>query len=462
MEKCAVASQSRLESFSPSPGESCGRAHAGGRREAASRIAIAAVLFGAPMMCGAADPLSNLPFNLAGGTPNLDLRLRYEHVEIDGPLAAPVTEDEADSLSVRARLGYTTGKWNDLDGQLEFEGLTYLGKEHFNSTENGETPYPVVADPKVNEVNQAWIRWSGLPKTQIKYGRQRILLDNQRFVGNVGWRQNEMTYDASLLTTTFIPRTTFTYAYLTNVDSFRFFNFAPAGTPPDLDDNVDIKGHLINASVVVIDKKLVLTGYGYLLDFDEIPTGAPARLFADTQTIGLRAAGAVPVGDFTASYALEHADQHDYQDSSSVVDAGYTLVEAGLAYAKFKGTAGYEVLEGDGTYSFQTPLATAHAFQGWADQFLITPVNGLKRTYLSLGATVAKVAMTAIYHDFKSDEGSIDYGSEVDLLVSYPVIDSFVISAKFTHYSADEFPVAGTPAQPVDTDKTWVYAEYKF
>ena len=413
----------------------------------------------------AADPLSNLPFNIAGGTPNLDVRVRYEHVEVDGPLAAPITEDEADAFTARARLGYTTGKWNELDGQLEFEGLTSIGNtEHYNSIENGQSQYPVVADADVNEINQAWLRYSGLPKTQIKYGRQRILLDNQRFVGNVGWRQNEMTYDAALLTSTFIPRTTFTYAFLNNVNSFKSFNFAPAGQPPQIDDNLDIKAHLANAQVAVIDKKLVVTAYGYLLDFDEIPPGAPAaRLLADTRTIGARIAGAIPVQAFTVGYALEYADQQEYEDSTDIVDAAYSLIEASLGYGKFKGTVGYEVLEGDGTtYSFQTPLSTAHAHGGWADQFLITPVGGLERTYLSATATLGKAGLTAVYHQFESESDNLDYGDEIDLLASYAVMDNFVLYAKYADYHADDFPVAGTPAQSVDTEKMWVYAEYKF
>lgn len=436
-----------------------GTAHAGGRA-AAFRIAFIAMSLFVPLCASAADPLSNLPFNLAGGTPNLDVRLRYEHVKIDGPLAAPMTEDSADALTVRTRLGYTSGKWNEIDGQLEFEMLNVLGSADYNSFANGEVTYPVIADAKTEELNQGWVRWSGLPKTQIKYGRQRILLDNQRFVGNVGWRQTEMTYDAALLTTTLIPKTTFNYAYLSNVNSFRFFDYDP-GPALAASDELDLKGHLINASVAALDKKLVLTAYGYLLDFDEIPPGAPfARLFSDTQTVGLRASGAVPIDTLSLSYALEYADQQDYEDAPSTVDAKYTLVEAALAKGKLKGTIGWEVLEGDADYSFQTPLATAHAFQGWADQFLITPLNGLERTYASVSATVAKVSMTAVYHEFKANEGSMDYGSEIDLLVSYPVIDSLVLYAKYANYSADEFPVVGTA--PFDTEKTWVYAEYKF
>lgn len=430
------------------------------------RVFVAALAMGlVSVTASAADPLSNLPFNLAGGTPNLDVRLRYENVDQDN------IKEEADALTARARLGYTTGKWNDIDGQLEFEGLSVIGKDDYNSFINRETTFPVVADAEFNELNQGWIRYSGLPKTQIKWGRQRIVLDNSRFVGNVGWRQNEQTYDATTLTSTVIPKLTFNYSYLTNINSFRFFDFNPDPLVTELGSDLDIKAHLINAQLAAIEKKLVLTGYAYLLDFDEIPVAPVGRLFQDTKTIGLRVTGAIPLDKFTVSYALEYADQQDYKDSTSIVDAKYKLIEASLGYAKLKGTVGYELLEGDGVYSFQTPLATAHAHNGWADQFLITPLGGLVRTYVSANATVGKLGLTATYHKFESDQGSVDYGDEIDLLASYPVIESFVLSVKYAAYSADEFPTFVPPPVPpattgtpttFDTDKLWIYAEYKF
>ncbi|MGQ0501068.1 MAG: hypothetical protein ACT4P0_00435 [Panacagrimonas sp.] len=422
----------------------------------------------APLAATAADPLSNLPFNISGGTPNLDVSLRYEHVDQDN------LKEEADALTVRTRLGYTTGKWNEIDGQIEYENLTILGEDDFNSLTNGKTTFPVVADAKTSELNQGWIRYSGLPKTQIKYGRQRIIFDNARFVGNVGWRQTEMTYDATLLTSTLIPRLTFNYAYLTNINSFRFFDYDvnpdPAVVTLEADDDVDVKGHLINASLAAIEKKLVLTGYGYLLDFDVIPAGGgPARLFKDTQTIGLRATGAIPVAPFTFSYALEYADQQQYKDSLDTVDAAYTLIEAAVTYGKVKLTLGHETLEGDGVnHSFQTPLSTIHAFDGWADQFLITPLAGLVRSYAAINANLGQVGLMAVYHQFESDEDSIDYGDEIDLLASYKMIENLTLFAKYAAYSAEEFPTfvpatpPGSPPKTFDTDKLWLYAEYKF
>lgn len=403
---------------------------------------------------GLAAPLAELPTAIVAGTPGLALQLRYENVEQDS------IDEDADALTVRARLGYTTGRWNGLDAQLEYENVTALGAEHFNSTENDRTTYPMVADPRSSEVNQAWIRWSGLPETSIVYGRQKLAFDNQRVVGNVGWRQNEQTYDATRLTTRWIPRVTLDYAYITNVNSFRFFDF-DSGIAIDNRDDLDVNAHYVHAAASVVDKILTLAPYALLVDFDRIP--APALARQDTRTLGLRATGAVPLaGAWALGYALEYAEQSDYRDAPHATDADYLLIEPALTYHKLKAALGYERLSGDGTYSFQTPLATLHAFQGWADQFLVTPVDGIQDRYLLLAGSWSRFGATAVYHDYVADHGGSNYGAEIDLLVTWAPRDGLTLGAKFAGYDADEFPLAGRPAAPFDTTKWWTWVEYRF
>ncbi|MDP3293714.1 MAG: alginate export family protein [Nevskia sp.] len=425
-------------------------------RAAISPFGVALMIFGAAAQGTvlAADPLADLPFRLTGGTPNLDVRLRYEYLHLADPLAAPIKEDTAQATTIRVRLGYTTAAWNGIDGQLEYEGVDTIGDDRYNSLSNGRGTYPVIADAQVHEVNQVWLRYAGLPKTQIKYGRQRINFDNQRFIGGVAWRQDEQTFDAALLTTTLIPKTTVTYAHLDRVNSFR--NFAINGRNVD---RLDIDGHLMNVSTQVIEKTLKLTGYGYFLDFGTVPGAAVGRLLNNNQTYGLRATGTVPVQAFTLGYSLEYAIQQGWRGSPDH-DQRYGLAEAVVGWKMLKATAGYEALGGNGISSFQTPLATTHAFDGWADQFLITPVGGLHRLYTSLGATVAKAGLTAVFHDFSADAGGAHYGNEVDLLASYPVLDNFTLFAKFAAYFADEFPVVA--GQATNVQRGWLYAEYKF
>ena len=288
----------------------------------------------------AADPLADLPFRLTGGTPNLDVRLRYEYLHLDAPLAAPITQDTAQQVTIRVRLGYTMAAWNGIDGQLEYEGLDTVGDDRYNSLTNGRSNYPAIPDAQVHEVNQVWLRYSGLPKTQIKYGRQRINLDNQRFVGGVAWRQDEQTFDAAYLTTTLIPKTTLQYAHLDRVNSFR--NFAIEGRNTD---QVDIDAHLLNSSTAVFGKKLNVTGYGYFLDFGTVPGGAVGRLMSNAQTVGLRAIGSLPLSSLTLGYSLEYAVQQDWRGSTDR-DHRYGLIEATVGWKKLKGGVGYEVLGG--------------------------------------------------------------------------------------------------------------------
>jgi hypothetical protein len=85
--------------------------------------------------------------------------------------------------------------------------------------------------------------------------------------------------------------------------------------------------------------------------------------------------------------------------------------------------------------------------------------GGRSRAHLRVGQ---RDGLTATYHSFEAQTGGLDYGDEIDLLASCTVIENVVLYAKYASYSADELPTAGTPAQPFDTEKVWVYAEYKF
>ncbi len=402
-------------------------------------VAQGLLLLGVPVLASAADSMEALRYAISGGTPNLDARLRYENVEQDNNL------EEASAYTLRTRLGYTTGKWNGFDLAVEHEGVASLDDpQEYNSgpknvgSGNGHTNFSVIADPDDDELNQAWLRYTGIPRTTLKYGRQRLILDNARFIGNVGWRQNEQTFDGVTLVNTAIPKTTITYGYLGNSNFIQFQDF-------------QMKTHLLNIGFVA-SPKFALTGYGYLLDFDN-NTVAARR---DTQTVGLRLSGALPIGTgLQFPYALEYADQSDYKDAPAVVDATYQLAELGIGGKYLTAKLGYEVLgSNDGLFGFQTPLATNHAFQGWADLFLVTPATGVRDAYLSLGGPLLGFNWLAVYHQFTPDESGDDYGDEIDLQIARPINDAFSVALKYADYTKDTFAV--------DTKKLWVQAEFKF
>ena len=394
----------------------------------------------------AAEELSNL---FTQGKPILDARYRFENVDQNNDLR------DANAQTLRTRAGFQSGQWYGLSGLLEVDNVSRIGDDAYNSTRNGQKEYAVVADPDGTEVNQALLRYDHKLGSAV-LGRQRINLDNQRFIGSVAWRQNEQTFDGALTQLKPLDGLTLSYAYLDQVntvfgpDNGRYDNLTnPA--------NIDGHSHLINAQYVFMPQ-LTATAYSYLLDLDNIavaPTAAEGTL--SSQTSGLRLNGVVA----GVSYALEYAQQKDYGDNPLELDSEYYLAELGYTLKGVQLKAGYEVLGGDngsGNRAFQTPLATKHAFQGWADQFLTTPADGIEDAYVGVTAPLLGGTLQAWYHDFSTEQGSDEYGNEIDLSYAHPIpgVKGLVGLLKYATYDSDD------KARTVDTDKVWLQLQYTY
>ena len=319
-------------------------------------LSATALLLAAPF--AAADDNDTLASAMASGNAGVNVRARYEHVDQDS------IPDKADALTVRLRLNYRTASWNNWSGFAEYDHVFHVLRD-FNSgagTSPGKDNFPVVADPKGSDLNQLYLDYRANDASKLRVGRQRILLDNQRFVGGVGWRQNEQTYDGLTLTTTAIEKTTLQYSYVGYVRRI-FGQTVAAGK-----NNVDT--HLLNARVALNDN-WTLTPYYYYIDNQDVAAFS-------TGTLGVRLTGGLDAGDNgRVKVAVEVATQSDVADNPVSYDAEYALID--VSWAMQNGlTLGlaYESLGGDATTSgaaFRTPLATLHAFQGWADKFLATP-----------------------------------------------------------------------------------------
>ncbi|MDP3848293.1 MAG: hypothetical protein Q8R10_17895 [Pseudomonas sp.] len=398
-------------------------------------------------------------------------RYRYEYVDQDAVKGKPELK-QADAQTVRTRLGFQTGKWYGLSSLIEADNVTRIGNESFNSTRNGQKEYSAVADPDGTEINQALLRYDHKYGTAIG-GRQRINLDNQRFIGGVAWRQNEQTFDGGLLQFKPITGLTLTTAYIDNINTI----WGPENGKYDNKTNpANINGHskLFNAQYVLMrdfrgTPQLTLTGYNYLLDLDNIAVDGKASTPVGTlssQTTGLRLSGLV--AGFT--YAAEYAQQEDYGDNPNQLDSDYYLAELGYTVGTVALKGGYEVLGGgengksakNNNLAFQTPLATKHAFQGWADVFLTTPTDGIEDAYL--GATIPLLGgkVEAVYHDFSAQQGGDNYGEELNLSYARPIpaVPGLVALVKYANYdSADN---ALSTFNNVDTQKFWLQLQYTY
>jgi len=383
----------------------------------ASTIAVMSV-----MPAHAADTLAGA---IKEGDATLSFRLRYE--DVTDKSAA----EDANALTLKTRLNYKTGDFNGISALVEFDDVTELDEVDYNAVVDGPSTATKIVDPEGTEVNQAYLAFSGLDKTVIKAGRQRILLDNQRFVGGVGFRQNEQTYDALTLTNKSLPDTTLFYGYVGEVNGI-----VGKATKHDT--------HLLNAKYTGFDAG-ALTAYYY--NFAEDKVGG-----YDLDTYGVRFAGATKVSDASKLlYTVEYASQ-----DNGTTEPDYYVVEGGVAFSGVTTKIGYEVLGSDGGIGFNTPLATKHKFQGWADQFLGTPGNGIEDLYLTVGTTVAGVKLLAVYHDYESEASSADLGSEYGFIVAKKLGKNYGLSLKYSSYDAS------AESGKADKSKLWLTATAKF
>ena len=377
----------------------------------------------------AADQEQSEPGWISDGKLNLNFRYRYEFVDQDGFVK------DAYAPTLRTRLAYRSPYFSNFGFLVEFDDVRSIGNDLYNSTRNGNTDRPVVADPEGTEINQALILYSGIENTVIRAGRRRITLDNHRFIGDVGWRQNDQTYDSFSFSNTSMPETTIEYAYIDNVNRV----FGPASGTPPADFQSD--SHILNVKHEWLPDWDV-TAYAYLLDLEDSP-------LSSNKTLGIRINGSNVVSDRTStSYTMEYAHQNNYGDNPNNYSADYYLLEGALTTAGITGKLGYEVLEGDSVQAFQTPLATLHAFQGWADKFLATPSDGIEDLYLSIATKIRGANISLIYHRFNPEAGGPDYGSEWDLMIKKPFAERYSIVLKYADYDARSFAT--------DTEKLWI------
>jgi hypothetical protein len=386
---------------------------------------------------------------LTKGKVNVDLRYRYEVVDQED------FTNDAQASTLRLRLGYTTGLYYGVFAMAEFDGIWVIGSERYNSTANELIEFPVVADPEGEELNQGYLGYRSLDMMTFKLGRQRIKLDNDRFIGNVGWRQNEQTYDALSGWFGFSDEFALFVGYIGNTN--RVFG---EDHPDQARADLNLDAPVLNISYDFPIGKL--TGYGYFLEFVEAP-------MASNKSIGGRFTGSHAFTDkLKLLYTGEYADQSPWKDGASTNNASYSVVELGVGIKAVTLKAGYELLGGDGVYAFQTPLATGHAFNGWADLFLVTPLSGLEDTYFSAAATLKGIKLLGVYHSFAADTGSDDYGTEIDLRITKGFGKMYSVGAKYASYSADsgtgtiDFPGAAMPRPNVDVDKFWVWLGLKY
>ena len=392
---------------------------------------------------------------ISASKPIFESSLRSEHVDQFG------FAKQADAITWRNRFGFTTGDFHNVKLLVEADNVSAL-KDEYNSTLNGKTAYPTVLDPAVTEINRAQLTWSPTSTTTVTVGRQRIILDDARFIGNVGWRQDEQTFDGLRIDTT-LGRVKVTGAYISRVNRV-------VADAKDWKSN----SYLLNASYSV-SEALKFTAFEYAFDFTTAATTplpadvANARISSVT-TSGLRMFGSQWAGPFKLNYVAQYAGQTPSGlNPAPHFNLHETMLEGAATYDIYSLKLNYEAFQGNGTQGFITPLGTVHAFEGFADVFAATGgnktfgngINDLNATFSIAGHTkpwapfVMNPTLTVVYHNLKTDRLNQKIGKEWDAVFTAGITKNLSLMLKYADFER------ANPTMPASRTKTWIMLQYK-
>ncbi len=395
---------------------------------------IAILLFPAPLLLAAPVAAQTL-------TPLAEARLRYEGVSQDG-LAR-----DADAVTTRIRSGLEA-KTSRVSALVEVQGNLRIAGDNFDGL-NGATTRPLIADPQSIALYRAQLRYTA-PGATITAGRQRIAIDDERFVGQAAIRNNGQTFDAvrAELNPAKGVKADVTYAWGVRT----VWGIDGTGARQQAIDGDNVFATLGWTSPIG-----TLTGFAYLIDQDEAPVQG-YRL--SSQSYGIRLAGTRPIGKAKLAYTASHARQSDWHRNPNDYAADYWLADVALDLNGSRLGAGYEVLGADrdtALTSFQTPLSSIFKFQGWADKFTTTPADGIRDLYVSAGwswkqvGPAKAVSLSAVFHRFESDRLVRHYGDEIDLLAQGK-LGRTTVSVRYADYRADRLLT--------DTHKFWLQLDW--
>ena len=350
---------------------------------------------------------------LTKGKPVLHVRGRIEVTKADGL-------NQSEAYTVRTRLGYGTKPFHGWRVFAEFENVAAATQDTYFDVANTpnvgmRTP---IADPPTTEFNQGFIElnrpdWLG---TRAIGGRQRIVFDDARFIGDVIWRQNQQTYDGGYLDTTLgLDGFKARYGYISQVHRI----FGGVGNNPAAGD-FDSRTHVFNVSFDRFEQAKIVA-FAYFMD---LRLRAAANQSANSnQSFGFRLTGGIDLTDaLRLVYQGSYAHQSDYSRKMPDYNAHYGLGDVGISWNGI-GTlgAGYESLgSDDGIQQFNTPLGTNHKFNGWADVFVVDNggPNGLRNFYAYVAPKLPwKLRSRLVYHRFWADNGGAHLGDEFDALL---------------------------------------------
>ncbi|MEM0966258.1 MAG: alginate export family protein [Verrucomicrobiota bacterium] len=345
---------------------------------------------------------------------NINIRLRNEVFDLDTPSGnlPDGSPADRDGTAFRIRYGYTTPNFYGFTAMAEGETLTSVEGDIQPLDEAGEG----------TELNQLWIQYANPDYGKAKVGRQVYNLDDQRFIGSVGWRMNDQTFDGG----------TGDFTGIENLSAKAFY-FGQQNTVTAEENDIDSFGFNFAYG---FPEKATLTAFYYNIEGEDTGNAGSSN-----QTIGSRVVGGFSVSEQKFKYAASIAWQEAIDPSPLDYDGFYYAGDLSTNVFGVTLGAGFEILEP----GFRTPYATVHKFNGFADALI--PLNGftdgLEDYYIYAGykIPVGNGIMTkVIYHWFDPESKSApgqNGGTEIDFVAAYKFAEYFSVVTKFGDYSTD-------------------------
>jgi len=365
-----------------------------------------------------------------GSAVDLNFRFRTESVDTDS------TKETALANTLKSRLTFKSADIAGLSVLIEGDNVFHINDD-FNDKENGNTEYNLVLDQETTQLNQAYAQFVGFDST-IKAGNQRILLDNQRHVGGVAFRQDEATFDAVSISSKAFDNLTIFAAIANNRNTIT-------------NDNTEESINLLNVKYSIDQDVSASVFYYGIKDVGQPDSGT------DFDTFGIRSSGAIEGIRFEA----ELATQNKTTAAGGDFDSLYYHINAGTKLGAVKATLGYEAFGSDnGEAAFATPLGTNHKFLGWSDAFLTGGDNdGIQDFYASGVSMISGIKLVAQFHNFSTAENGDALGNELGFMMNKN-FSNYSANLKVAQYLASDY--AENNLSKADTTKIWFTASAKF
>ena len=375
---------------------------------------------------------------LAQGRFTAELRPRYNRIDESNK------PERTEVGTLRAIGGWRSAPLAGM--RLTAEGIytdVYGSSVNTSGAANATSEYPLLPDPRFHGVNQVFVDYSGIDALRVRAGRQIVRMDNQRWVSDNDFRQIPQLFDGVLASYTGIGATELTGGYF-------WRQRTTSGTEDEL------KLGILHAAWNPLPGHS-LAGYAY---FHDEPQNGAFTSFANNsyRAIGVRASGtAAQVGAFEIPYELEYAHQDHYAGGNPLINVSYWRAGTGIANEHLTLRGDYEVKGSNGGhYGLQMPLTDFYSFNGWTLHFFNTPPRGLRDGWLTLRYEWEPLTFYAEAHRFRSDYGSIDFGRELDVGLTYEWNQNLFLRMQHARYD----PSSDT-ADP-SIRKTWITLTWRY